>query len=611
MQKIYIICSILLWSVLTIQAQVPEYIEPDMFTNTVKYKAVKAPINKSPHLNIRIDKALAENKLIVSQIGFRYSASGVEFALYFKQPIPNLNTNLALVIYDKSGNLVMSRGMQNNANEYKKEPQIAYIDYLATAGDVVILRLVEATKIAPATQFDYIKSGSDYKWATATLSDDVIPPPPMMEEIEAKASISIEELAEAPKFELPKNLQKNKAHVFRAQDTGLYGYFRNDTILVPFEYDYLDYKYADFMIGKKQGKMGAINGKGEVIIPFEYANLSQLHAGFIRAAKTWGENGLLNQKNEVLVPVEYREMQVFSDSIYIFKKPNLQVIYALKKGPSVQEINRYSYEDMGLLMGGDKYLWATSNGKQGVITIENKILVPFEYKRILWVKNNLICFEGENRHQGIVNFQRKKIIEADRYKEINTITKNPNWLLVAGSNFKYGAVDTSGRLIIPTEYGMVWNLDTASFIKTKQISGDKWTLWNTSGKQLSSEMYAEINFNPNAPNLLFVQHPDKTWQFLNRKGEVASTDFYKEYYAFNGGITITLNDRIAVFNSEGKQLTGFDYINFSRAYTNEEAEALRKKLGLPDSVKLICMMNKPNYEVVVIDNQGKEYPWKY
>ena len=124
-------------------------------------------------------------------------------------------------------------------------------------------------------------------------------------------------------------------------------------------------------------------------------------------------------------------------------------------------------------------------------------------------------------------------------------------------------------------------------------------------------MYEDIIFNREIPNLIFVQHSDTRWQFLNRKGEIVSKELYKEWYTFSGGMTVTLNDRKAVFNSEAKQLTGFNYTGFVGAYKGDESETVRKKLGLPVGIKLLCRMYKNGNEIVVVDTAGKEYPGKY
>jgi hypothetical protein len=609
MKKIINLLFLLLPFLVFSQLPDNQYIEPNMFSNTVKYLEVKKSANKSPHLKIRIDKALETNKLFVEQIGFRYSDSGVEFAVFFKQPIPNLNTQLALIVYDKSGKLVVSQGFRHNANEYKTEPQVTYVDYLAPEGDVVILRLMEATKIAPATVFDqYRNSQNNLKWVTATLPPDAIPPPPMA--VGQEISMKTEEgPADVPKFEIPQNMKNGKPRCFRAQDTNLYGYFKNDSILVPFEYEELDNQYSNFMRGKKQGKYGAINAKGQTIIPFEHVQLQHTPMGFVVAGKTWREFGLLNRKNETLVPLEYREAIRYSDSIYIFEKANQQLVIELKNDQSIKEINRFTYESMGMKEGYTKFLWAKSNGKQGVISLENKVLVPFEYKSISWIKNNLICFEDENNKKGIVNFQQKTLIPAEKYPEINACA-NPTLLFVSDEKYKRGVVDTSGKLIVPMQYWTVWDLDTSSFIKAQYLNG-KWALWNTAGKQLSPEMYEDIVFKREIPSLLFVQHTDRRWQFLNRKGDIVSKELYNSWHTFTGGMTVTLNDRLAVFNSEGKQLTQFNYSGFAIAYNNEAAETMRKKLGLPDGIKLLCMMYKNSNDLFVIDVNGKEYPGKY
>ncbi len=73
----------------------------------------------------------------------------------------------------------------------------------------------------------------------------------------------------------------------------------------------------------KNGIMGAINTKGEVVIPFEYQWIGKFSEGLIPAKKYINGDvlaGFINEKNEVVVPFVYVQTDSFSEGLAIVYK---------------------------------------------------------------------------------------------------------------------------------------------------------------------------------------------------------------------------------------------------------------------------------------------------
>jgi hypothetical protein len=119
------------------------------------------------------------------------------------------------------------------------------------------------------------------------------------------------------KIIIPNNLKTGKPQLFRPNM--MYGYVLNDSILIPFEYEELDFRYSDFMLAKRNGFWGALNKKGEAVLPFDYKILKQLKKGALLARKST-ESGLLSPSNEVLVPFEYKTITQLNDSTLVFNR---------------------------------------------------------------------------------------------------------------------------------------------------------------------------------------------------------------------------------------------------------------------------------------------------
>jgi hypothetical protein len=102
-----------------------------------------------------------------------------------------------------------------------------------------------------------------------------------------------------------------------------YGLFEEytATMVVPVEYDGIyqkcEARRVTYFVAKKGKKFGIIDGKNNVVIPFEYdsinANMAQFEAVEARIVAVKNKKfGVINLKNQVIVPFEYKEVAKIS-----------------------------------------------------------------------------------------------------------------------------------------------------------------------------------------------------------------------------------------------------------------------------------------------------------
>jgi hypothetical protein len=432
------------------------------------------------------------------------------------------------------------------------------------------------------------------------------PPPPVMHDQEMVEEVKgIENPAP---FVIPKHWKTGKPQAGR-KDNKHYGYVLNDSILIPFEYEELDITYSDFMIAKRAGLWGAINKKGEAVLPFEYISLIHGKKGTLLAALNYHEYGLLSRTNVVLVPLEYRQVIHVNDSVLIFHRQYQQVVAEVLNQGDVRLLDTFGYDQFEPLGFPNPKVFSAQiiDGKTGIVDLNNRVLLPFEYHKIHWQKGNLINFETEKSLHGLVNFQNQVRVPAI-YRSIY-LTENPNLFGVNNDRYQRGVIDSMGNIIVPPQYYTCWVLENLECIKCKTVKGH-YALWNAQGKQLSQEIYEEIHGWKDVPNLLVAQLPDsKKWQILDRQGRVMNAEPVDDYYFFPFGLRGEKAGLAAIFNLSGHQVTDFIYKNtFTIFKTEADASKRARELGLPNGTRLVCQATNTTGVRVYVDDTGKEYP---
>lgn len=166
----------------------------------------------------------------------------------------------------------------------------------------------------------------------------------------------------------------NGVAVYVNQDNKVGMFNDNGEIMIPFEYEAINETYYNDMlpeveeiyIVQKNGKIGTIDNKNNVIIPIIYDGLSGWveYGPEAHFAKNNGKYGLISHSGEIIIPIEY--------------------------------------EYVGLPQNG--VLHARKNGRNGVISWDNKEIMPFIYDKII-LDIPMFDFGNEERISKIVTLR--------------------------------------------------------------------------------------------------------------------------------------------------------------------------------------------------------------
>lgn len=101
------------------------------------------------------------------------------------------------------------------------------------------------------------------------------------------------------------------------------------------------------------------------------------------------------------------------------------------------------------------------NGKWGIVDMNDKVIVPFEYDTIIQADMNGYIVAQKNSKFGVIDEQNKIIIpflysKIHLYGKTNRLVFDEEGYLQAQRNGKWGIVDINNKIIIPFEYDDVF-----------------------------------------------------------------------------------------------------------------------------------------------------------
>ncbi len=376
---------------------------------------------------------------------------------------------------------------------------------------------------------------------------------------------------------IPKRFKTGKPQIY--QYNKLWGYILNDSVLVPCKYEDLDSYYSDLMICREPKKLyGAINKKGETVIPFEFFVLNREPDGLLLAAKKDMGYGLLQPDgSSLLVPFEYNKA-LRKDSVYIFYSTGKQRIVKHLGVGKLTPIMEGSFDEINPTISYDQPLFAVKQqGFWGLMDYNKKLLVPCVYDKVYKIEDRMVTV-GKEGKKGIVDMEGRELAPC-AYDEIYPRLKN-GLIRVANkpaATTLMGLLDSTGRQILPLEYGYIDQFYRFDLMKVSK--GGKWGIADVNGTILVSPQFADISEWKHSE---WVEKKPGEWStreaygqyfvykdvangpsvglFHLEKGKILPPEFdYFEITQPGNLIVVTKGEKRALYGFDGRQMTGFEY----------------------------------------------------
>ncbi len=223
--------------------------------------------------------------------------------------------------------------------------------------------------------------------------------------------------------------------------------------------------------------------------------------------------------------------------------------------------------------GGEEYAIITKGEKKGMVNKKGRVVIPAEYEDLGWTNGstqlleNVIGFKKDGLW-GILNTRNEKITEP-LYTSLSRF--NESWI-VASKKLPYNSDEV---------YGVI----------------------NAKGKAVVPFRYPKMTVHKNC--LIVMEKGDNGYFFglLNEKGKPVIPPRYEMLRPLNDQLyEVTFHENIAVFSSEGRNLTGFALDSAAAGINNYIITYRNGKQGLVslDGTMVIA----PEYKKIVIGSEG-------
>lgn len=413
--------------------------------------------------------------------------------------------------------------------------------------------------------------------------------------------------------------------------------------------DTLQFKEGELLV-KQNGKYGVINIKGVTIVNPIYDEINsdkyyeeQLEykkSGYI-VKKTTDEGyryGYVDYKGKQIIDTKYNDLYRITDinneNVYLICAQNGQ--YGLvrnKKKIINNEYQSLTYND------SNNTITALKGKRYGVININGKVIVPFEYKQIdttgeyiyaVAEDNTTKIFDANGKETNInpnmaildiENTNYQIYIDSDNdktkytlYKDGNAVTKNEyvyieylydNYFIACNSEGKLGVIDDSEKIKIPFEYNSIQKIDGIDLIQTYKNDEKVTEIYSKELKKITSLENATMTKTADYIKI----YNDTDAKYINKEGnEVKNTELFSNNKIFAN----RWNGKWGFVDKQGNKVVDYEYDKVTEVNSYGFAGIEKDgKWGVIDSNGKIIV--EPKYELNNEDPVfiGKYYQVKY
>lgn len=301
--------------------------------------------------------------------------------------------------------------------------------------------------------------------------------------------------------------------------------------IIPCEYkdiEILEYsypkKYHLLFVQNVNGKWGAINAKGEIVIPIIYdepqsGKPSNLGLVFFRKGDKWGgfnENG----KNVLPFIFNYSAQQpMFTNQSVIVQTTN-KTWFACDKNGNKKKLNIDS-QDAFNIYPDDNILIAHTPGKGDALfdVASNKYVSGRFYQIALGYQRKFVALiETTNGYKAFIINDKGQRISSHEYDEIHYLHYG---YIEVKKDGKYGVIDYNNRIIIPFEYENFNDINTLTPNLFSVRRNGREGVVNSNNQNVVDFLYDGIAFDEKTKLIEITK--DNKYNFLDNKWNLGTS----------------------------------------------------------------------------------------
>lgn len=165
------------------------------------------------------------------------------------------------------------------------------------------------------------------------------------------------------------------------------GIVNNGKVIIPFEYTDISKGSPDgnYFIVRKDEKWGLINRQNKLIIPYEYDELDYPKDNLIAAYKN-EKYGMIDLDNNIVLPFEYECVVNYLPDTIVAKQKGKWGFLNLNSPKECE----FKYEDVLYPTQNPKYYYACINKRWGIVDKNESIIINFLHKDPIVLENKII-----------------------------------------------------------------------------------------------------------------------------------------------------------------------------------------------------------------------------
>lgn len=348
---------------------------------------------------------------------------------------------------------------------------------------------------------------------------------------------------------------------------------------IPPHYKRLRVFNKKYFIAEIDRKLGLVNSKDEIILPFEYDEITT-EGDFILA-----EEEVEYEAKIKVVEIEYYRSYRGRDDLEKEYDDDNRIVYFMM-----------SQEEHDNIMAYGSDLRPDIRRRFSLIDKEGQLIIPAQFGEIT-VNKHLIQVRTDD---GVTLFDKKgtrvsplvfdqvdeiseglilvKVPSEEKENEdVNQELDETERMINFYNRFKYGFIDTTGEMILPLTYNGAFRFNQGLAPVRK---GDKWALMNKTGELVTDFNYDQLYF---AGENRYAFRQNKRWGLLDLNGREIipatyyayqkaeyETDWFGGYsgLVFKNGLALTTKQlpgfrqqSISLIDTNGIQLFPFKYIS--------------------------------------------------
>lgn len=340
--------------------------------------------------------------------------------------------------------------------------------------------------------------------------------------------------------------------------------------IIPPVYEVMESFYNDRAVAKRDGKVGIIDVQGNVIADFIYDELPyQIDYGVFPMVKD-GFHGVIDMDGKEIVPFIYDwcRMELGVGEYYILaSKGEEETIYDMKGNKLLScKYKHVEYKKDYVIASEDGY-------KYGVLDLQGRVLIPFEYSKYnrLDKERGVFAMESPNDYSIYGKMVTTTFFDLDGNKLMHipysVILKDDGIYVYDGSKYgkegKIGLYDYNGKILIPPINEILRHLEDKRYLVQERGQDVAYVLDLVTGKttELPYKLIESVLVEPDAADWFNIVTSKGKYGIVNRKLEVVVPIIYDKigYIRNNKYFEVTLDGKMGVLDTKGNLIIPFEY----------------------------------------------------